>query len=456
MSRRLIVWGACVLLLEAMGILAWISLTDWQYRGRALPGVAVAGEPIGGLDGRAIAARVAAIAVPELSRPVIVRAGSLQWAHTAAVLGLRPATDRVVVEALAVGRVGRWDQRLRQRLAMVRRPVEIAIPYEVEPGAVRAAVERMASLVGASAEDALVEVVAGRLVVVRPSRDGLTLDEPATEGRLAAALRDRSSEVELVVQHRPPAFPTEVAARMAEPVATFVTRFTYYPDRIHNIRLAAARLRGVLVPPGGVLSFNQIVGPRDPALGYRKAPVLINNELVPGDGGGVCQVSSTLFNAALLAEMAVEARTNHSRPVPYLAAGRDATVDYGAIDLRFRNTSGRPMMVWTEVGARTLTVTIFGEPRPGREVAVVVADPVVIAAPGHTVVRADPELPAGRTRIEPARSGLRVRTVRIVRQDGVVVSQETVAVSAYQPVPRTIKIGTGAPVRPPVRRAAAP
>jgi vancomycin resistance protein YoaR len=155
-------------------------------------------------------------------------------------------------------------------------------------------------------------------------------------------------------------------------------------------------------------------------------------------------VSSTLFNVGVLAEMSVESRTNHSRPVAYLPAGRDATVEYGAIDLRLRNATSSPQLLWTEVGPRSLTITVFGVRRPGRDVAIVVSDQMVVPAPGHTVIRRDRDLPQGEMRIEPARPGLRARTLRLVRQDGIVVRQEVVANSYYRPAPRTVIVGTGA------------
>jgi vancomycin resistance protein YoaR len=153
-------------------------------------------------------------------------------------------------------------------------------------------------------------------------------------------------------------------------------------------------------------------------------------------------VSSTLFNAALLADLAIESRTNHSRPVAYLAAGRDATVDYRSIDLRVRNTTGQYLLVWSEVGTRSLTISFFGPRQPGREIAIVVTNQVVIPAPSHTVTRADPKLPAGKTKVEPARPGMRSRTLRIVKQDGVVVREEVVGRNYYHPTPRIVKVGT--------------
>src|SRR3989304_4736262 len=125
-------------------------------------------------------------------------------------------------------------------------------------------------------------------------------------------------------------------------------------------RRRAAGSNGRARRPGGVLSYNEAGGPRPPELGYLPAPVLLNNILVPGDGGGVCQVSSTLFNVALLADLAVLEGRNPPRPGAHLPIGRDATVVYGGQDLRFQNTTSGPLLLWSTVRGRRLTITLYG------------------------------------------------------------------------------------------------
>lgn len=455
MRRALLLIVVPVVTLAAM-VFSWMIATDLTHAGRVLPGVRVEGAPVSGLGAMELAARIEAFAGPALVRPVTLRAAAHEATLTASALGLTPDVARTAAAALAAGRTGSLLERVRARTAMLRTPTDVRMVYQYNAAAARDALAGFVSTLVAEPRDAEVTVTRGRLTVVNPSQDGVIVDIPSSTVRLIAALVHRQPEVRLAVELRRPAFTTEMADQMAEPVARFTTRFPYNPDRVHNIHLAAAALRGLLLPPGAVLSYNQAVGPRLPERGYRKAPVLINNELVPGDGGGVCQVSSTLFNTALLADMGVESRTNHSRPVPYLAAGRDATVAYGSIDLRLRNTTGRPLFLWTEVGARSLTVSVFGAPQPGREVAIVVTDQSVIPAPAHTVVKRDPETPAGETKIEPARTGLRSRTVRVVRQDGQTLRQEVVAVNYYHPTPRTVKVGTGEPLRKVSNRSSTP
>ncbi len=415
------------------------------YRGRALPGVTIGTAAVGGMDAAGLRRAVAGLSEPELSRPVVVRGAGLEFVVTARELGLEADVEGTAGEALSVGRRGGPGARLLARMALLRRPVAVRVRYLHRSEAAAASVARIAGVVAVEARDARVEVAEGRLVVVGPSQDGVAVDEAASLVRVVEAIEQRLPEVVLAVELRRPDFTTEAADGMAEPVAQFTTRFGANPDRIHNIRLAAAALRGALIPPGSTLSFNKRVGPRDAARGYLKAPVLIDNDLVPGDGGGVCQVSSTLFNAAVLAGMATESRTNHSRPVPYLPAGRDAAVEYGLIDLVLRNTTGSHLFLWTEVGRRTITVTLYGPRQEGRKVRVTAVDPVVPPPPPGTVTKRDPLMPEGETVGEPPKSGLRVRTLRIVEGVGGDPSIETVAVSTYQPVARTRRIGAGAP-----------
>ncbi len=441
MTRRVALWVAPLVVTVAAGIGMLVIAPEHLFVGRVFPNVTIEGYPIGGLSPAGVAARVEALAAPVISRPLTVKAAAMTTVSTPARLGMRPEVDRIVAAAFGVGRTGPLHRRLQQRLILLRRSIDLRIVYAYDPEVARPEIARLVVSVVSEPLDAVVSVRDGRLVLVSPSQDGVVVDERASLVRAIAALQRGDTAVELVVMFRRPAFTTDDADRIADPIAQFATRFPYNPDRVHNIRLAASSLRGVLVAPNAVLSYNQVVGRRDPARGYRKAPVLYNNILIPGDGGGVCQVSSTLFNAALLAEMAVEARTNHSQPVPYLAAGLDATVDYGVLDLRLRNTTGHFLYLWTEVRSRGLTVTIFGAPQKGRVVAITLADRVVIPAPTHTVTVKDPYLPAGQTRIDDPKPGLRVRTYRAIRQEAQLVRDELVATSYYRPVPRTIRVG---------------
>ncbi|HEY3247135.1 MAG TPA: VanW family protein [bacterium] len=422
------------------------------FEGRIYPGVAIAGTSVAGLTRAEAAAAAHTAAQAITSKPLALQIGSEDRTYTYADLGLRAYPDEAVAEAYAQVRTGPPWVRLIRRIELIGRPMDIPIRSTRDDRVSRALLTRMVEGFSATPEDAEVTVQSGRVVITRESREGRTLDVAATVQRIAAAMdagADRAvADVEVVV----PRFTTANARELSVPLATYTTHVGGVPNRVHNVGLAAAYIRGTIVGPGEVFSYNKTVGPRTGSRGFREAPVLIDNELVPGDGGGVCQVSSTLFNVALLSDLQILARTNHMRPVAYLPIGRDATVTYGALDLQFKNTTGHYLMIWSSLAGRWLTFTAYGTADPARAVSIIVSARETIAPPTYTVTKRDPLLEEGQTVTREALPGYRVRTYRIVRVGGEVVKRELVVSSYYNPVPRTIKIG----IKKPTQTSASP
>lgn len=143
------------------------------------------------------------------------------------------------------------------------------------------------------------------------------------------------------------------------------------PSQVHNATLAAKRLNGTIVRPGQVFSFNNTVGTWTADRGYQKAPVSYDGELVRSWGGGVCQISTTLYNAALLAGMEIVERHRHHWPARYAPLGRDAAVAYRDIDLRFRNNLPRPIRIICKVEGENLVCRILSSWQPKYNVQVV-------------------------------------------------------------------------------------
>ncbi len=142
--------------------------------------------------------------------------------------------------------------------------------------------------------------------------------------------------------------------------------------RSHNIRLAVNAINGTLLPPGGIFSLNQTVGERTHAHGYLTAPVFENRKLVPGVGGGVSQVTGTLFNAALLAGLPIVQYHTHAKPVHYIPVGRDATVAWHRFDMKFKNNTGSPILISYRVSGNSLLATLYGAKPPKRKISLVV------------------------------------------------------------------------------------
>lgn len=136
------------------------------------------------------------------------------------------------------------------------------------------------------------------------------------------------------------------------------------PSQIHNLTLAARRINGRIVQPGQLFSFVKAVGPWTADMGYVKAPVSYDGELIRDWGGGVCQTSTTLYNAALLAGLEIVERHRHHWPARYAPLGRDAAVAYFDIDMRFRNTLPAPVRIVGEVRGDTLVCKLLSTYQP--------------------------------------------------------------------------------------------
>jgi vancomycin resistance protein YoaR len=181
-----------------------------------------------------------------------------------------------------------------------------------------------------------------------------------------------SSLIRLAVNKKPPRVTTEDLEKIEGPVAGFTTR--YNPGdrpRTRNVQLVTERLNGAIVPEGGVFSFNDWVGPRDESAGFKTAHIFVGGKMVAGTGGGTCQVSSTLYNATLLAGLQIVERSNHSLTVPYVTPGRDATVYYGQRDFKFKNTTAAPIYIRASAYRGHMEVTLYGLPRHGPKIEVV-------------------------------------------------------------------------------------
>ena len=131
-------------------------------------------------------------------------------------------------------------------------------------------------------------------------------------------------------------------------------------NRVFNIQRASNSIDNKLVLPGETFSFNSTTGPRSLKAGYKEATVIMNGEFVPGEGGGVCQVSSTLYNTLLDSKISIVERHSHSLPISYVPPNKDATVAFNVLDLKFKNNYNSPVYIKSSVAGDTLIITLYG------------------------------------------------------------------------------------------------
>lgn len=195
-----------------------------------------------------------------------------------------------------------------------------------------------------------------------PSVTGKELDVASTKESIINNIKDKKyGEIQLKVNLKEPKVTTKDAQSVNALLGQFSTKFsTGAESRNHNIKTAAQKSSNILLMPGEEYSYNNLTGMRNKANGYKDAPVIINGKLEDALGGGVCQVSSTLYNSVLMSGMKLTSITNHSLASNYVPLGRDAMVNDGGTDFKFKNPYSHPVFIKNSVGNGTITSSIYG------------------------------------------------------------------------------------------------
>lgn len=224
------------------------------------------------------------------------------------------------------------------------------------PNEVRVIVEQMARLAMRPPINASIQRETGEIV---PHQNGLYFDlDDLVEKIVQAPAKSRISleAIEVV-----PSLRTEHLEDLTDLLGDFSTPLMGSPDRVQNIQLSLQAINNTLLLPGDVFSFNGVVGERTVERGYRNAPIILGETVVPGVGGGICQSSTTLYNAARQAGLEIVERRIHSIAPSYIQHGMDATVAWPHTDFKFRNDSNYPVIVKAEIQKWRVRIWILGK-----------------------------------------------------------------------------------------------
>jgi vancomycin resistance protein YoaR len=294
------------------------------------------------------------------------------------------------------------------------------------------------------AQDASFAVDGDRARVVA-ARPGVRLDAIATtRALLRAALHRRPAlrVVRLPIEQQQPRLTTGAARAMHidRLVAGYTTDYGGIPNRIHNVQLVAHLIDNKLIAPGATFSFNKTTGERNAAKGFLEAPVIVNGELTTGLGGGVCQVSTTVFNAAFEAGLKITERTNHALYISHYPQGRDATVDYPDVDLKFVNDTGHWLLLRTFVGPATLTVGLYGTPTHRRVTST--TSPLVVHGTAPVQKTVDPSLRPGQVVVDdPGEPAMSTSVTRDVYTAAGTLLHHDTWYSYYRASPELVRVG---------------
>ncbi len=279
--------------------------------------------------------------------------------------------------------------------------------------------------------------------VVHPSSTGLDFDMSMDEAR--EMLKTYQEEYTIPLKVTYPSVSTNDIGSEAFPdlLSSFRTSFTSSnSNRSTNIRLCSEKINGTVLMPGGTFSFNQVVGKRTPEAGFKPATAYSGGKVVQEYGGGICQVSSTLYNAVLYANLEITERTNHGYKPSYVDPGLDATVSWGGPDFKFTNNRDYPIRIVCDTSNKILNIYIYGLKRD-TDYKVVLDAQYVSTVNFKTVYQKDSSLASGQSRvIQSGSNGCKTATYKYLYDaNGTLVSSECISRDTYNPHNKIVAVG---------------
>jgi len=411
------------------------------------PGTIIQGIELSGLTPQAGQAKLAELEQQLKQKPVSITYLGIDHAFTLGELGFRLDAAKSINQTLdnykQMSLIKRWQARLHLTGPQ---PAIMNLDREIT----KAALQRIANPLYIPAVDASPLVInRHEQITVKPDQAGFRVEIDQFSEQLLEQVRPNDTlALELPTAIIQPKVTTTDVTKwgITVLVAQYTTQFKAgLTERSQNIKLAAAALDDLVVPPGEVISFNQVVGPRQAEKGYQTAGVIVGNTLTEGLGGGICQVSTTLYNAILLADLDIVQRGNHNLPISYAPIGLDAAVSYGSLDLKFKNNTGKYMFIKTSVYGNNITVKVFGDKQEKKNIQL--TNWIIETIEPKVIYKVDPALQPEEVKIiQQGARGFRAQAQRIVLEDGKESEKDALPSSYYMPVERIIAVQSDAQI----------
>ncbi len=362
-------------------------------------------------------------------------------------LGMKWDDTGVIADALYVGRSGNMVERYKQRKDLLHDKKVYPLTVEFDREKVTDIVKEQGDLHNIEGKDAILSKADGDFHIT-PGTTGEKIDVSASVSRIMSNLdnfKGSDMTIDLVVIEDVPKAREEDLEKIHDIIGSFKTSFrTSSADRSGNVRNGTRLVNGTVLMPGDSFSMYNTVSPFTEENGYYLAGSYLNGMVVESLGGGICQVSSTLYNAVLRAELQVDERHNHSMVVNYVDLSSDAAISGTSKDFKFTNNSENPIYIeGITTEDKTVVFNIYGvETRPSNRKVEFVSEKLSETVPEGEKIIADPAAPVGSITTQSAHTGYTGKLWKIVTVDGKETERTEVNKSTYQPSPKTATVGT--------------
>ena len=420
-----------------------IGVCFFRLEGEFAPGTEVDGVPIGGWSKEEALMELRQRSDPHLKQMEVV----LSWQDRvetlgAAELGVRYNLEEILNDAWNRGRKGTLLERFYQLEEAGSGRAVYTTSLIWDQGGLK---EALRSAIGswekaAKDAEAYFDPDADQPFTYAKEETGVSIDWSKLLSRVEQGLQGRITGTVRVEVPASVLQPDGTLRRLQEDTKKLSTMLTPLggssDNRVHNIKQSLAKFHGMMVRPGETVSFNETTGERSAENGYLEAPIIINKSLVDGPGGGVCQSSSTLYNAWLKAGLQVQERVHHAFPLSYVAEGFDATVNYPNLDLKFTNDSEATVYIKAYISGGNACVELYGRPESEVRLEQKIlerkeppAAKILKDTEGTYVKYADETYT-----VTQARQGMTVEAWRIYMENGRETHRELLHTDIYEPV----------------------
>jgi len=421
-----------------LSAISFFLLYQLRYNEKVYPSVYIDGQPFGGLRQNDVQAYWDRKNEPFRNKRFEFRFEENVATLSAMELGIGYDATLSAKQAYLVGRSGRLTSDLIAKLSS---RVDLSPYFRWNEQMLDETLELLSERIDIPVQEALFAFAGGKVTAFKPSRDGRKLNTASTKANFSKLLANVPTSQEqiltlaLVVDPIQPTIQTQETNVLGvqERVGRGYSEFAHsIPGRIHNVALTASKIHGILIKPGETFSFNNAVGDISAATGFQPAYIIKDGRTVLGDGGGVCQVSTTLFRAALAAGLPIVKRQAHAYRVGYYEqagykAGIDATVFAPSVDFQFQNDTPGYILIQTNTDRKNLTLTIdlYGT-SDGRKAEILNQIVGSITPPPPDLYQDDPTLPAGTVKqVDFAAWGAKTSFQYKVTRNGEILEDQT-------------------------------
>ncbi|MDO4523629.1 MAG: VanW family protein, partial [Eubacteriales bacterium] len=449
-QRRLMVLLAfvllCFILLYAITTIRHHRYVSGFEKDKAANNVHIGSVDVSGMTEDEIVAKLGEQNQTDLAKKISLKLGDQEATMTMEEAILEYSDVRTVAkEAVEYGKSGSLSKRYRTLRRLRKKPAVIEEDLKVDPDKVKEVIGSRTEAFTEHAKDATLNVKDGELVI-EPESTGETVDVERAFSDLETVLKEswdhEDITIKLEVKEEDPEVKEADLSDVRDELGTYSTDVGT-GERVVNIQLGVKKVNGTIVMPGEELSFDKVTGPFDEYSGYVPAGSYESGQVVDTYGGGICQVSTTLYNAVLYSELEIVQRGPHSMLVSYVDPSRDAMIADDVMDFVFKNSTEYPIYIFGEIDSNNqLRFTIYGKDTREKGRTIDFESEILSTEEAGVAYRASSELYLGGMQTKSdAHTGMDAILWKIIYKDGEEVSREQVNASHYQKTDKIIEVG---------------